>query len=73
MDELPAANDLKYMLPLNWWQEKENPNKFFSNFGQAIYVYNDKIKFWPDIRCVEVIEKKLPVKSQEIQKLIKQQ
>lgn len=56
MNELPASSGLKNILPDNWVQDTENPNKLFSDKMEAIYVYEDELRYWEDIRCIHCFQ-----------------
>lgn len=38
-----------------WSKKKDNPNCFFSGSLEALYVYENEIKYWEDIRSHSVV------------------
>ena len=53
------------------WKQLENPNCFTSNMLEALYVYDDRVKYWEDIRAKsEVVEHRIPKSRKELYSLI---
>lgn len=49
------------------WKQQDNPNCFISNRCEALYVYENKIKFWEDIRNQSfVLEHRIPESKTEL-------
>lgn len=49
------------------WMQEENPNCFTNSFLEAIYVYEDHIKYWEDIRDHSVVVRhKIPETKREL-------
>lgn len=49
------------------WKQGDNPNCFTSNRLEALYVYDDKIKYWEDIRSQSVVfEHRVPKSKGEL-------
>jgi hypothetical protein len=54
-----------------WKQLVDNPNCFKSNLGEALYVYEDSVKYWEDIRDQNLfIECKIPQTKSELNTII---
>lgn len=62
---------LKKWLGNNWTQQ-ENPNCFTGNFLQALYIYNDHIKYWEDIRAGHLsVLHHIPQSKKELKSIIR--
>jgi hypothetical protein len=49
------------------WKQGENPNCFTNNRLEALYVYEDYIKYWEDIRAQSVVvEHRIPESKNEL-------
>jgi hypothetical protein len=56
---------------LRVWKQLENPNCFASNMLEALYVYDDRVKYWEDIRSQSgVVEHRIPKSRKELYSLI---
>jgi hypothetical protein len=40
----------------SWSVRKDNPNCFYSDSLEALYVYEDGVKYWEDIRCQSAVK-----------------
>lgn len=56
--EFEHTKQIKNWLPTKskkiWKQDPKNPNKFTSNFLEALYVYSTTVIYWEDIRVQSV-------------------
>jgi len=49
------------------WKQAENPNCFTNNRLEALYVYDNHIKYWEDIRAQSVVvEHRIPESKSEL-------
>jgi len=44
-----------------WKQNDENPNCFFSDHLEALYVYADRMSYWEDVRANKEILDEFPI------------
>lgn len=54
------------------WKQEKNPYCFTSNRLEALYVYNDRIRYWEDIREQSIaVEHAIPESKSELYVIIK--
>lgn len=51
VDQISAAGIISDLLPDGWSVGSDNPNTFYSNKLECLYVYNTSILYWEDKRA----------------------
>jgi hypothetical protein len=55
MKTFPLAKEFNLKLP-DGWKRKENPNCFGSKWGELLYFYEDKVKYYEDLMYHQNVE-----------------
>lgn len=71
---LPAAIKIREWLimekPDTVWQSHDDPNRFFSNKMEALYVYSNKVIYWEGIRSPKQEVFTVPKNREELSAMI---